>query len=287
MRENVRPAGPNSNRVIFFQGSIKCVCVAYQIIHSRMLQKQQGQLSSSLEKTKILIPDDVVARIIGKSGTMIKKIETTSKGKIEIQHESEMTGDPNGYYGRTVSITGTFSSRLSAVYLIIRHVSYSCRSYVCMFDTNRAGLVQVVGEKNISDHWKGGSPPLISKSSHGNLPHQNTQIMYSAPGSRNYFNYYANVIRFLERTVLLNSGSYVPNAPPNPSPPPSTAFGYHMNQTGLIFIPIFDQISDPLLDFIDAGSTNSSRRGPPPSHPTPQNVNEPIKFEFKVYILYF
>lgn len=110
----------------------------------------------------MIVPNEVVAHIIGKGesftlhpfhiervGTIFlifkrlhlltKKIATQNLGgvlikelstiaccqRIDIQQEIEMNRMTNGFYGRSVIISGDFSKRLHVVYLLLRQVCLS------------------------------------------------------------------------------------------------------------------------------------------------------------------
>ena len=98
------------------------------------------QNASMAEFTKIVVPNEFVSRIIGKSGAIVRETqESSGVKKIDIQHESDMNMKVSmGLYGRSISIIGAIKNRNACVYSLLRQVCFACSeystlNYVCMF----------------------------------------------------------------------------------------------------------------------------------------------------------
>jgi len=136
-------AEPGAIRCVFLQGNLPEVCLAYQLIHKRMEDKAPSlRAAGAFEVSKIVVPNEFVGRIIGKSGAVVKRIEVSSHSRMEFQSDNDMLSTFGGYFGRTITISGNYLSRMHGIYLMMR---------------------QLLSEKELPETWKtsGTIPPLI------------------------------------------------------------------------------------------------------------------------------
>ena len=110
-------------RNIFFMGTIRAVCEAYQHVFSRIVSKADTLPAGCLDDMKMIIPTELSALLIGKAGVSIKKIQSESGARTHVQSEDEMIQSCH-YYGRVIVISGTLRQRCHAVYLILKNVSF-------------------------------------------------------------------------------------------------------------------------------------------------------------------
>ena len=85
----------------------------------------------------IIVPTECCSRLIGKNGVTIKKLQSDSGARTNIETEEAMKA--NHSYGRRINITGTFPQKCHAVYLILRILTV---------------------EENFPSSWRGHTPPV-------------------------------------------------------------------------------------------------------------------------------
>jgi transcription antitermination factor NusA-like protein len=134
------------DRNVFFTGELKSICYAFQLMHNRIAEKADGPYQSVLDATKIVVPSELVAHLIGKAGVVIKKIQADSGARSVVQTEEEMF-QIGYFYGRTITITGTLRQRAHAIYLVMRQLSQ---------------------DRDMPATWKGNAPLPISTPRVGN-----------------------------------------------------------------------------------------------------------------------
>ena len=110
-------------RNLFFQGTVHSVIEG---VVSILNKASEVQNSAMAEFTKIVVPNEFVSRIIGKSGAIVRETqETSGVKKIDIQHESDMHLKVSmGLYGRSISIIGAIKNRNACVYSLLRQVCW-------------------------------------------------------------------------------------------------------------------------------------------------------------------
>jgi hypothetical protein len=111
-----------TERNIFFMGTIRSVCEAYQHVFARIVTKAETLPAGCLDDMKMVIPSELSALLIGKGGVNIKKIQSESGARTHVQSEDEMIQSGH-YYGRAITISGTFRQRCHAMYLILKNVT--------------------------------------------------------------------------------------------------------------------------------------------------------------------
>jgi len=141
------------DRNVFLTGKLKDLCYAYQLMHTRMEEKQE--FNAILESSKMVIPNEIVAHIIGKQGVIIKKLQSDTSARTQFQTEEEMF-QSGYYYGRTIIISGQFSQRLHAMYSLLR---------------------QVAIDRFLPSTWKGGLPLQITPGGTSTVRPTNMPIM--------------------------------------------------------------------------------------------------------------
>eukprot|EP01041_Mallomonas_annulata_P002595 gene2595-5074_t len=152
--ERIEQVPPNSmDRNVMVTGKVKDLISAYQLIQKRIDEKVESAMGFQTDVTKLVIPNELVAHVIGKSGVIIKKIQSDSGARTQVHTEEEMMMS-SSYYGRTIIISGTTRQRCYAIYLILR---------------------QIAVDRSIPPLWKGGWPNPISS------PSQFHSRMSSAP----------------------------------------------------------------------------------------------------------
>eukprot|EP01041_Mallomonas_annulata_P011616 gene11616-24320_t len=111
-----------SDRHVMIVGKLIDLVPAYQLLQIKMDEKM-ADIATGYQSgiAKIVIPNESVAHIIGKAGSTVKKIQSDSGARVQIQHEEEMSMN-NVCYGRTVIVTGTMRQRSHAIYLTLRQV---------------------------------------------------------------------------------------------------------------------------------------------------------------------
>jgi hypothetical protein len=113
-----------TERNIFFMGTVRAVCEAYQHVYSRIVTKADTLPSGCLDDLRMVIPTELSALVIGKGGVSIKKIQAESGARTHLQSEEEMIQRGHSY-GRVMLISGTLKQRCHAMYLILKNVSSS------------------------------------------------------------------------------------------------------------------------------------------------------------------
>jgi hypothetical protein len=117
----VIPSGV-TERNIFFMGTIRAVCEAYQHVYTRIVSKADTLPSGCLDDLRMVIPTELSALLIGKGGVNIKKIQAESGTRTHLQSEEEMM--QRGHcYGRVILISGSLRQRCHAMLLILKNVS--------------------------------------------------------------------------------------------------------------------------------------------------------------------
>jgi transcription antitermination factor NusA-like protein len=111
-----------STRHIFFYGTVGNVLKAYQLVYKKMELKLGND--ASLEKTIMVVPNILVSHMIGKGGKNIKPIIATTSTHMDAMTERDMYVSAEVMYGRPVTITGSFPSRVHGCYLLLRQVLY-------------------------------------------------------------------------------------------------------------------------------------------------------------------
>ena len=114
------PVDRAADRNIFLCGTVKNVIMAFQLLQKRIEEKHDIDPSAT-ETTRIVIPNDLCSRLIGKQGVTIKRIQSESGARTVVQTQEEMFQTEH-YYGRAIIIYGAFRSRVIALYLILRQV---------------------------------------------------------------------------------------------------------------------------------------------------------------------
>jgi len=125
-----------TDRNVFFTGKLKDLCRAYQLMQKKMDEKFDAPNYGQQDLTKIVVPNELCAHLIGKAGVIIKKIQLDSGARTQVQTEEEMF-QLSSYYGRAILITGTLRQRCLAVYFILR---------------------QIMSDRDLPALWKGGWP---------------------------------------------------------------------------------------------------------------------------------
>lgn len=110
--------GPVTHRTVFIVGTIKNVVHAFRYISEVMIAKQAVET----DYTTIEIPNDFVSRVIGRSGSVVKKVEADTGCRVYIQQEREMFNTPDLVFGRVLTMKGSFAARMTAIYHILRLV---------------------------------------------------------------------------------------------------------------------------------------------------------------------
>eukprot|EP01042_Synura_sphagnicola_P003612 gene3612-4494_t len=87
-----------------------------------MEEKADNIPANALDALKAVVPNELVSKLIGKSGNVIKRIQSESGARTVFQTEEEMI-QTTYFYGRTVTITGTVRQRCHALYLIYRQMN--------------------------------------------------------------------------------------------------------------------------------------------------------------------
>jgi hypothetical protein len=111
-----------TERNVFFMGTIRSICEAYQHVFARIISKAETLPAGCLDDLKMVIPTELSALLIGKAGVSIKKIQAESGARTHLQSEDEMM-QTGHYYGRVIIISGTLRQRCHAMYLILKNVS--------------------------------------------------------------------------------------------------------------------------------------------------------------------
>mmetsp|Transcript_20755 Transcript_20755/g.20850 ORF Transcript_20755/g.20850 Transcript_20755/m.20850 type:complete len:473 (-) Transcript_20755:801-2219(-) len=159
--ENVPQHVPTRN--LFFMGKLKNLVYAYQLMQQRMDERVDG---SPTDITKMIIPNELVARVIGKGGIIIKKIQSESGARTQFQTEEEMQSMMRSFgpnCGRILSVSGDLKQRCHAIYLLLRTLSE---------------------DKELSVVWRGGLPG--GGGARGPLVGQGRSSM-SPPGGMNHY----------------------------------------------------------------------------------------------------
>jgi rRNA processing protein Krr1/Pno1 len=127
--------GPVSHRMVFIVGTIKNVVHAFRHVSEVMGLKQ----TADIDHTIIEIPNDFVSRLIGRSGSVVKKVETDTGCRVFIQQEREMFASQEMVYGRVLTLKGAVGTRMVAIYHILRLVNNrhrNCTS-LCLHNSYR------------------------------------------------------------------------------------------------------------------------------------------------------
>ena len=131
--EKVGARGTDQYRHVFLMGPLKGVLKAYQLLQAHLEQKTESCPVGTTDVTRMVVPNDVVAHIIGRGGALIKELSViASIQRIDIQQEIEMNRMTNGFYGRSVTVLGEYPNRLHAVYLLLRQVQICLSMCVCV-----------------------------------------------------------------------------------------------------------------------------------------------------------
>jgi len=109
-------------RVVFIMGTVKSTCLAFRLLSTQIRQHVYISPSEPSEMSKVLVPRDLVAYLIGKGGSVIKRIERSTSTRIQLINESA-EGRSYEAYGRVVSICGSVTNCASAAYYLTRRVS--------------------------------------------------------------------------------------------------------------------------------------------------------------------
>lgn len=110
-----------TERNIFFMGTVRGICEAYQHVFARIISKADTLPAGCLDDLRMVIPTELSALLIGKGGVSIKKIQSESGARTHLQSEDEMVQSGH-YYGRILVISGTLRQRCHAMYLILKNV---------------------------------------------------------------------------------------------------------------------------------------------------------------------
>jgi len=131
--EKLGTRGQDIFRHIIIQGTVRTAIEAFKQIQSKASELSGG---SFVEVTRLVIPSDLVAHVIGKGGQCIKELQEVTKcQRIDAQQESDMIQRTSiGVYGRTLTIMGDMHNRNHALYLLLRQLSQ---------------------DKSLPDSWKG------------------------------------------------------------------------------------------------------------------------------------
>jgi hypothetical protein len=94
-----------------------------------MVYEQAAQVANGafVDHTRMVVPSEFVAHVIGRQGATIRDIQEQSKiPKIDIQTEEDMRLNMAvGVYGRTLNFLGDMNSRYTAIYIVYRMVRRS------------------------------------------------------------------------------------------------------------------------------------------------------------------
>lgn len=112
------PVGSMERRISII-GTIKSNVIAQQYI-SIKIQEKLLQEGIQQEILRLVVPNETVRHLIGKSGANINKLQNESGARIQVEAESSMIP---GSIGRTIVLQGNQACRTRAQYLIARQMS--------------------------------------------------------------------------------------------------------------------------------------------------------------------
>lgn len=124
------------DRHVFFMGTIRAVCEAFQLFLSRMMDKADSLPPTALDAVRMVVPSDLCAPLIGRGGVVIKKIQTDSGAHTHVQSEEDMRLMRH-YFGRIVNITGSLRQQCHAILLLLKQVHFHLK----MLSTNDLILI--------------------------------------------------------------------------------------------------------------------------------------------------
>ncbi len=201
------PVGSMERRISII-GTIKSNVIAQQYI-SIKIQEKLLQEGIQQEILRLVVPNETVRHLIGKSGANINKLQNESGARIQVEAESSMIP---GSIGRTIVLQGNQACRTRAQYLIARQMSEDRNLPSDWTGVNRPvvqgdsqpsgngsgisnnGPTSVAHTKYVGDHAgvsSTASNPVVHQSQrHGNHQHQSTSTATTpqtyAGGSRSH-----------------------------------------------------------------------------------------------------
>jgi hypothetical protein len=154
------------DRHVFFMGTIRAVCEAFQLVLSRMMDKADSLPPSTLDSIRMVVPTDLCAPLIGRGGVVIKKIQTDSGAHTHVQSEEDMR-QMRHFFGRVINITGSLRQQCHAMLLLLKQVgtSFPLMSSWYVLTHSFTDVSQLLQLKDFPDSWRGGIPASM-----GGLP---------------------------------------------------------------------------------------------------------------------
>jgi transcription antitermination factor NusA-like protein len=120
-------------RSVCIVGSVASVTLAQQFVSHKVHEKLLSE-GVQAEVLKMLVPNEIVRHLIGKSGSNINRLQNESGARIQVEPESTMS---SGAVGRTIVLQGSERCRTFAQYLILR---------------------QIAEDRNVHTEWAGRAP---------------------------------------------------------------------------------------------------------------------------------
>lgn len=127
-------------RSVCIIGSVSATTMAQQFVSHKVHEKLLSE-GVQAEVLKMIVPNDIVRHLIGKSGANINRLQNESGARIQVEPESTMNASS---VGRTIVLQGAERCRTFAQYLILR---------------------QIAEDRNVHAEWAGRIPPSNGQSS--------------------------------------------------------------------------------------------------------------------------
>ena len=108
-----------SERMVTIIGTVAGATLAQQRVSQRVHEKLLSE-GVQAEVLRIVVPNDFVRHLIGKSGSNINRLQLETGARVQVDPESEM---PPNSSGRTVVIQGSEKARTHAQYVILRQLA--------------------------------------------------------------------------------------------------------------------------------------------------------------------
>jgi len=106
-------------RSVCIIGSVAATTLAQQFVSHKVHEKLLSE-GIQAEVLKMVVPNEIVRHLIGKSGANINRLQNESGARIQVEPESTMTP---GSIGRTIVLQGAERCRTFAQYLILRQIA--------------------------------------------------------------------------------------------------------------------------------------------------------------------
>ena len=106
-------------RSVCITGSVGATTQAQQLVSHKVHEKLLSE-GVQAEVLKMVVPNEIVRHLIGKSGSNINRLQNESGARIQVEPESTMTP---GSVGRTIVLQGAERCRTLAQYLILRQIA--------------------------------------------------------------------------------------------------------------------------------------------------------------------